>query len=389
MRFVIRHISTRFAFILAIAAVIPLLAYGFVSLISLQRGTRESVVAGNQNVAARAAEEINRYVSSHADILKALGADLQDTNLDARQQDRIVKNFVLTFREFREITLFDEAGATVATSRVGPPRVTIPTGATITVNGALMSPIRVDEDQLPTAVFAIHLMQLNRPSGWLVGQFSLEQMWRMVDGIRIGAHGFALVVAPDGTLIAHGDPDQKSLIAQAHALTNHPLIGRGEDAPGWIEFTPADARQAPVGRGAHPEPGVDGSRRATDQRGLRQRHRAPAAADRRDRRRAAHHDRRRLAVRPPLHRADLHAEARHPGGGGRTDGGPRRHRHRRRVPGSRRVVQRHGRSAGGTAGGREAAGASGDVRPDRRRAGPRPVASDPEHRQQHAAVVAR
>jgi signal transduction histidine kinase len=241
MQFVIRRIATRFAFILAIAAVLPLLAYGFVSLISLQRGTRESVVAGNQNVAVRAAEEIGRYLSSHADILKALGADLQDTQLNARQQDRIVKNFVLTFREFREITLFDEAGETVATSRVGPPRVAIPQGATITINGALMSPIRVDEDQLPTAVFAIHLKQLNRPSGWLVGQFSLEEMWRMVDDIRIGNRGFALVVAPDGTLIAHGDPDQKSAVAQSQVLTNHPLIGRGEQEPPWIAFTPANA----------------------------------------------------------------------------------------------------------------------------------------------------
>ena len=37
----------------------------------------------------------------------------------------------------------------------------------------------------------------------------------MVDGIRIGQRGFALVVAPDGTLIAHGDPDKKALVAQA------------------------------------------------------------------------------------------------------------------------------------------------------------------------------
>ena len=147
--------------------------------------------------------------------------------------------------------MFDEAGATVATSRVGQPRVTIPTGRRITVNGALMSPIRVDEDQLPTAVFAIHLMQLNRPSGWLVGQFSLEEMWRMVDGIRIGAHGFALVVAPDGTLVAHGDPDQKSLVAQSQALTNHPLIGRGDQAPGVDRVHAGRRARAPVGRVAH------------------------------------------------------------------------------------------------------------------------------------------
>ena len=41
---------------------VPLLAYGFVSLLSLQRGTRDSVINGNQNVATRAAEEIRRYV---------------------------------------------------------------------------------------------------------------------------------------------------------------------------------------------------------------------------------------------------------------------------------------------------------------------------------------
>ena len=37
----------------------------------------------------------------------------------------------------------------------------------------------------------------------------------MVDRIRIGERGFALVVAPDGALIAHGDPDKKALVAQA------------------------------------------------------------------------------------------------------------------------------------------------------------------------------
>src|SRR3989442_5350289 len=93
----IRHISTRFALLLAIAAVVPLLAYGFISLLSLQRGTRTSVVTGNENVATRAAEEIRRYVTTNADLLKALAADLQDTKLQTWQQDRILQNYVLDF----------------------------------------------------------------------------------------------------------------------------------------------------------------------------------------------------------------------------------------------------------------------------------------------------
>jgi len=218
------RIAHRFALLLALAAVVPLLFYGFVSLLSLQRGTRDSIVAGNQNVATRAAEEIRRYVATNAAMLKALSADLQNTGLDVRQQDQILKNYVLAFREFHEITLFDESGAMVATSRVGAPRVAIPTDARLTIDGVSMSPIHVDEDLLPTSVFAIHLTRLNRPDGWLVGEFSLEEMWRMVDQIRIGEHGFAMVVGPDGQLIAHGDPDKKGLVAQMRNMSGHELV---------------------------------------------------------------------------------------------------------------------------------------------------------------------
>src|SRR6266581_7899421 len=95
----IRHIAIRFALLLAVAAVVPLLAYGFVSLLSLQRGTHDSVVTGNQNVATRAAEEIRRYVTTNADLLKALAADLQEPSLTAAQQDRVLKNYALQIRE--------------------------------------------------------------------------------------------------------------------------------------------------------------------------------------------------------------------------------------------------------------------------------------------------
>ena len=227
----IRHIATRFALLVGVAAVVPLLAYGLVSILSLQRGTRESVVNGNQNVAVRAAEEIRRYVVANAELLKALAADLQDTGLDRHQQDQILKNYVLQFREFREITLFDEHGAMLASSRAGKPRVSIPKTEQLTINGVAMSPIRVDEDLLPTSVFTIRLTHLNQPAGWLAGEFSLEEMWRMVDQIRIGDHGFAMVVAQDGELIAHGDPDKKALVAQTRNMNGHRLFAAARTRP--------------------------------------------------------------------------------------------------------------------------------------------------------------
>jgi len=241
----IRHISTRFALLLAVSAVVPLLVYGFVSILSLQRGTRDSIVSGNLNVATRAAEEIRRYVSTNAELLKALAADLQNTGLQQWQQDRILKNYVLQFREFREITLFDEAGAVIASSRVGPPRVQIPKTTPLMLSGVAMSPIRVDDDLLPTTTFAIHLTRLGESAGWLVGEFALEEMWRMVDQIRIGTHGFAMVVAPDGQLLAHGDPNKKALVAQARNVLDHPLVSavraaQQDEAPVSREYVNED-----------------------------------------------------------------------------------------------------------------------------------------------------
>src|SRR5215831_3532278 len=134
MTFAIRRIAVRFALLLAIVAILPLVSYGVVSIWSLQRGTRESVITGNENVATRAAEEIRRYVVTNAELLKALAADLQDTGLTPSQQDRILKNYVLQFREFREITLFDESGQTIASSRVGTPRITLPKDALLSID---------------------------------------------------------------------------------------------------------------------------------------------------------------------------------------------------------------------------------------------------------------
>src|SRR3989441_1693311 len=243
----IRHLSTRFALLLAIAAVVPLVAYGAVSLLSLQRGTRQSIVAGNSNVATRAATEIGRYVSTNAELLKALAANLQDTGLDRAQQDRILKNYVLQFQEFHEITLLDENGAPLVSSRAGHARVQVPKDTPVAFDGVAMSPIRVDEDQLPTTTFAHHLTRLNQPSGWLVGEFSLEAMWRMVDQIRIGDHGFAMVVGPSGELIAHGDPDKKALVARARNMSGNALVqearGRTLRAPISKEYVDEDGRQ--------------------------------------------------------------------------------------------------------------------------------------------------
>jgi signal transduction histidine kinase len=217
-------LTTRFAFLLAAAAVVPMLAYGAISIYSLQQGTRTTVIEGNLNVARRAAEQIQLYVTSSIKIIKAVAADLEHTGLQRWQQDRILKNFVLQFPEFTELALLDEAGAPIVSSRAGSPTVAIPDSESVTIEGALVSRFSVDDDLLPSAVVAMRLGGVTGRGGWLVGRLNLEELWRMVDRIRVGEQGVALLVGHRGQLLAHGHPDEKPRVARGDNLLSHPLL---------------------------------------------------------------------------------------------------------------------------------------------------------------------
>jgi signal transduction histidine kinase len=220
-----KRISTRFALLMAAAAVLPLLAYGAFSVITVRRGAERAVVAGNLNVARRTADQIEQYVAHSVETLKELAATLQHTGLARWQQDRILKNFALERPEFGELTLFDVSGTAIATSRLDRPRVGVPASDGNEIDGVVMSPFSVDDDLLPTSVAAVRLTDTSG-GGWLVGRLSLEEMWRMVDDITVGEDGRALVVTGDGQLLAHGDPSSKSRVARRDSFLSHQLVAR-------------------------------------------------------------------------------------------------------------------------------------------------------------------
>ena len=226
-----RSITTRFVMLVATAAVVPLLLYGAVSVYSLRTGTRQSVTNGNLNVAARAAEQIAQYIGHHVSVLESLAATLRETELRPWQEVVILKAHVLDLDVFRELTLFASDGTVIATSRLGSPGLDPPSTS---ADPPLIAEVSIDDDFLPTTAVSLAVTRRGERA-WLVGEVSLEELWRMVDRIRVGQRGFALVVAEGGQLIAHGDPDQKARIASGENLADHALVlaaaaGRSTDS---------------------------------------------------------------------------------------------------------------------------------------------------------------
>lgn len=210
-----RGITSRFVLLIATAAVAPLVVYGIISVTSLRQSTRSSVRDGNLRVAGQVAEQVGLYIDNNVRVLRSVAGDLIGTRLEPWQQSRILKDHVLEFPEFREISLFDAEGCPVATSRLAPSVLAIPEPNVAPADGIFIAPLRVDKDFLPTTTIAIRLQRLNMDSGWLIGELSLEALWRLVDRIHVGTNGYALIVGEDGRVIADGNPDEKRLIAEA------------------------------------------------------------------------------------------------------------------------------------------------------------------------------
>jgi signal transduction histidine kinase len=207
------RITFRFVLLIATAAVAPLLVYGVVSFHSLKTATEQSVREGNLRVADQVAEQIKQYVVHNQRVLKSLGLELRGTGLEPWQQARIVRDYALEFPELREISFFTAGGSLVATSRVTGARMTIPDATAVNAEGMYVAPVELDQDSLPTTRLAVRIDRNDQESGWVVGELALEELWRMVDGIRIGQRGYVLVLAEDQRLIAHGNPDEKRYIA--------------------------------------------------------------------------------------------------------------------------------------------------------------------------------
>jgi signal transduction histidine kinase len=208
-----RRITSRFVMLIATAAVAPLVIYGIVSIRSLRAGTEESVRQGNIRIAEQVATQLKLYIDNAARILRSVGQELGGTDQALWQQSRILKNLVLEFPEFREISLFDASGRLVATSRVGEPEAIVPSSSGHVTEGVEVAPIFQDDDNLPTTDLALRLSAGAEAGGWLVARISLEELWRFVDRVRVGQQGYALVISEDFRLVAHGNPNEKRFVA--------------------------------------------------------------------------------------------------------------------------------------------------------------------------------
>jgi two-component system sensor histidine kinase BaeS len=230
-----KTIRSRLAVLVATAAVAPLLAYGVVSLQLLRSATHVSVSGEAETAAEHAAAEIAQYLDHNIDLLTVVAADLQYAGLSLEQQERVLRNNVASFPAYSELTMFDANGMPLASTQLHKP--TLKLGAERPLpRRPRVAPIQLDDAHLPSTEISIYLDHAGPRVAYLVGRLSLEELWRVVDRVRVGGRGHAVLVDESGRLIAHGDPAMRSSVARGDDLLWHPLIRPGSGTtPGGVE----------------------------------------------------------------------------------------------------------------------------------------------------------
>jgi signal transduction histidine kinase len=212
-------IRGRFVLFIAAAAVAPLLVYGALSVRTLSSGTEQTLANGHREIAEQVAARFREYFQNTESILRSTTSHFEGTRLTPWQRERILINHRIDFRELREIAVFDADGGLTASSNPRAPTLRVPREAA-TSDGLIVTPPTVDSDGLPTAHIAVPLRVDGRPAGWIVAEITLEQLWRAVDAVKLGQHGYAALVDQNGRFIAHGDSDQKRLVANGTVATD-------------------------------------------------------------------------------------------------------------------------------------------------------------------------
>lgn len=229
-----RKISSKLMVLLVVASLLPLLTFGLLSLTTSRRTATKLAAERNRKVAQRAAEEIALYLETSSRILKALAANINRTNLSPWQKEALLKDYILEFKEFQTIYLLDSEGDVLQTSSITL-HPEVPKDEALLKALEEHTPYRsgvfITDELLPTISLGFPVEEKGSYRGMVLGVVNLLDVWNVVDQIKVGQRGFALVVSEGGTLLAHGDPKHKPLVIEQRLFDAHPLLGEAHGGP--------------------------------------------------------------------------------------------------------------------------------------------------------------
>ena len=194
-------------------SVVPLSVSGWLMIHRAERTALSEVRRGNQRVAERAARRVSAYVDSEIDRLRALSATLSDSiGLSAAKTSQVLKNYRILYPHLRALDAFAPRcrplgfGAVDDQPRHACDDLAVTEALTDRV---YRGSVALTHDFAMTMTIGVPLDIAGETVGALVADVDLVGLWPAVNEVHVGQSGRARLVAADGTLIAHGDPEER------------------------------------------------------------------------------------------------------------------------------------------------------------------------------------
>lgn len=206
------RLRSRAIALIVVAALLPLAVLGAMAILRARITLLDEAQRANTELARRAADEIARHVARYDEVLGHLAALLDPTlRLTEEQQARMLRNQRIDLLALQQLDYLGKDGRVLATGRVsGLDEAARDRSHDPAVQAALAgrtyhSAVHVSDDLVPQMVIGVPQRIAGRVTGAVVATVDLTEIWKVVDGIRVGEHGFARVVGEDGTLLAVGN----------------------------------------------------------------------------------------------------------------------------------------------------------------------------------------
>jgi signal transduction histidine kinase len=216
--------------LLALAGMLPLIVFGYLSIQRSQRTAVAEVRAGNDRLAGAIAQRIAAYTAGQRELLASVGAAALQAGAPERAQ-ALLDAYELRYRHFNDIAVYDLAGQRVA-GRLVPAPPAYAEGAARALDGVpAKSDLKPAEKHSAgfahTMVFAEPVVIAGKRRGAVVARMDLVGIWPPVHSVRVGDTGFVRLITVDGQLLAHGNPEERRSVYNTDPVKDAALVAAG------------------------------------------------------------------------------------------------------------------------------------------------------------------
>ena len=196
--------------LLAAAALVPLGLFGVMAITSSEETAIDEVRAGTERLAVSIARRIQAHVKADREQLQLIGAAI----VQAREPEQAQNAFTLEFPALHDLIVLDAAGARIAGTAASSDVDLAGVIRQALAGASASAPVR-PASATASGPFA-HTIAVAEPitiagerAGAIAARVDLVHIWEPVNSVKVGRRGFVRLVAADGTLLAHGDPEER------------------------------------------------------------------------------------------------------------------------------------------------------------------------------------